>query len=79
MRRLSAATADEEAELRALSEQAQRTRRALAETADALAGTVSARTRSLRRLAIVVLSAATMAALSTGYLHWRRSARPRRA
>lgn len=69
----SAAAVDEEAELRALSDQADRSRRAVAETADALARTISARVRlPLRRVALIALPAVLVVTAGTVYLLRRR-------
>lgn len=73
MARRSAAAADEEAVLRALSAQAEQSRQALAETADALARTISARaTVPLRRVALIALPAVIVVTIGAAYLIRRR-------
>ena len=61
MGRLRAAAADEDAELRALSDQAEQTRQAVAETADALTRVITANAHAsvlARRVAVRAASAA---------------------
>lgn len=73
MARRSAAAADEEAVLRALSAQAEQSRQALAETADALARTISARAIvPLRRVALIALPAVIVVTIGAAYLIRRR-------
>jgi hypothetical protein len=61
MGRLRAAAADEDAELRALSDQAEQTRQAVAETTDALTRVITANAHAsvlARRVAVRAVSAA---------------------
>jgi hypothetical protein len=74
MGRRPAAAVDEEAELRALSAQAEQSRRAVAETADALVRVMSARARVSLRLAVIALPAVLVLGVGAVYLLRRRSA-----
>jgi hypothetical protein len=80
MGRRPAAAVDEEAELRALSAQAEQSRRAVAETADALVRVMSARARARARarislrLAVIALPAVLVLGVGAVYLLRRRSA-----
>jgi hypothetical protein len=73
MGRRPAAAVDEEAELRALSAQAEQSRRAVAETADALVRVMSARARARAR-ARISLRLAVVLGVGVVYLLRRRSA-----
>jgi hypothetical protein len=69
MRNLPAAAADEEADLRALSDRAGKSRQALAATADELAEAIAA---PLRRVTVIALPALALLTAATVYLIRRR-------
>lgn len=74
MARRSAAATDEQAELRALTAQAEQSRRAVAETTDTLARVMSARARVSLRVVVIALPAVLVVTIGTVYLLRRRSA-----
>ena len=69
MRKLPSAAADEEAELRALSDRADQSREAVAATADELAEAIAA---PLRRVTAIALPALALLTAATVYLIRRR-------